>query len=104
VPEGAAEEREQSSAAAATASQAAAGCGVTGIGQQPLPMKPLGGRWYPHWFAATFLFDTAEDLVEEHSNLLTHAAVCDAAHRLSLHALGFLAHGPVWQYRCQPCP
>lgn len=72
----------------------------------PLTLGPLGRvqcsqrfRWYPFWFLATFLMDTAEELEENFQAFVGTAAVQQEVHSLCCHALDVLGSGCIATYR-----
>jgi hypothetical protein len=56
-------------------------------------------RWYPFWFLATFLLDTAEELEESFTQFLGAEAVEQEVHALCCHALDVLGSGCIATYR-----
>jgi hypothetical protein len=56
--------------------------------------------WYPYWFAAVYLLDTAEVLAEEFPGSLGEAAVAAEVQALAACALHILSFGPLHKYRC----
>jgi hypothetical protein len=58
--------------------------------------------WYPYWFAAVYLLDTAEVLAEEFPNVLGDATVAAEVQALAASALRIMSLGPLHFYRCVP--
>lgn len=55
--------------------------------------------WYPFWFLASFLMDTAETLVDDFTAPLGAEMVELEVHQLCAHALQVIAYSPLHKYR-----
>lgn len=58
--------------------------------------------WYPFWFLASFLMDTAEALTDDFTAYVGADATQLEVHRLCMHALQIVAASPLHKYRLAP--